>query len=898
MPVMQTVGNDGANTITGGAGDDLIYGFDPNGPQANVPSISATLIANGLFAPVFATAPPGRADLLFLIEKEGMVKVVDLTGSATTASLVLNLQSQINFTGERGLLGMAFDPNFAANGYVYFALNAGDDGASEIWRFTVNTSDPTQINLASKQVVMSVQQEITDNHKGGWIGFGPDGMLYWGLGDGGDANDPHRNSQNPDVLLGKMLRIDPYHDSFPTDAEQNYAIPADNPFVNAAGRDEIYALGLRNPWRPSFDRATGDLYIADVGQVAFEEINIGASGANYGWRRYEANQENFPADTITIGTLTYPIFSYDRTVGQSITGGYIYRGASDGLQGQYFFADFSQGKIFTMQKVSSTYVVTDRTSQIVTNIGTVTNPSSFAEDGKGNLYVVSINGQIFKLTPNATSADIGDTLSGGAGNDSLFGGAGDDVLEGGSGADALNGGDGNDWVRYDTAATFISVDMERPGFAFGDAQGDTYNSIERIGGTAFGDAFRGDAFANQFFGFGGADQLNGRGGNDVLDGGDGNDTLEGGAGADTLIGGAGIDTATYQDAITGITVDMVFSYVGTRDAAGDVFNGVEELNGTNFADAIAGDDGANALYGHNGNDRLEGRAGADTLVGDNGDDQLNGGLDADVLTGLGGHDTARYDGATTGVQAYLLTPGANTGEAAGDTYISIESLVGSQFADILGGDDNFNELHGFDGDDVLQAGGGADRLLGGAGQDQLLGETGADFLDGGAGFDTARFDDFATGITADLLAGSSSDGDTLASIEGLVGGSGADRFFGENTFNELYGFGGNDLLNGRGGDDFLDGGAGIDELVGDTGNDTFRFVRGESNGDLIYDFAGNGAAAGDQLVFSGYGTAAQGATLTQINATQWSINSADGTVHDIITLVNGAGIDLSDYVFV
>src|SRR5262249_6607747 len=276
-----------------------------------------------------------------------------------------------------------------------------------------------------------------------------DGYLYAALGDGGGAGDPGNNAQNPDSLLGKMLRLDVHADAFPADPTKNYAIPPDNPFVGVAGADEIFALRLRNPWRDSFDRALGTFFIADVGQDTWEEVDIGANGANYGWRTFEGPASFSPGTPLGPGTLTTPIHSYDHTVGKSITGGYVYRGQADGLQGQYVFGDFVTGKLFTLRFNGSTWVSTEITSQIAVDAGNINNVSSFGEDALGNLYVVDFDGQIFSLTPNVVSNDQGDVLSGLGGDDMLYGGAGNDTLSGGDDNDVLNGGDGNDLLAGD-----------------------------------------------------------------------------------------------------------------------------------------------------------------------------------------------------------------------------------------------------------------------------------------------------------------------------------------------------------------------------------------------------------------------------------------------------------------
>jgi glucose/arabinose dehydrogenase len=436
MSVNLIVGNDGRNTLQGTAGQDLIYGFDPNGPQGTVTSIAATRVASGLQAPLFATTPPGDASRLFIVEQTGAIKILDLNTGQVLATPFLNVA--VDSTGERGLLGLAFDPNYATNGFFYiYRTVPGSPAHNEVDRYHVS-ANPNVADAASATPVISLDNlSGATNHNGGWIGFGTDGDLYIATGE--NANAP--NSQSLTNLLGKMLRIDVHSDAFPADPAANYAIPADNPFVGTAGaRGEIFALGLRNPFRDSFDRDTGDFFIADVGQNAIEEVNAGIRGANYGWPNAEGPSNN-PA-------FTNPIFSYDHTVGQAIIGGYVYRGLSEGLQGQYFFADEVAGKVFTMRFNGSAWVSTDRTSQLAIDAGAINNPTSFGEDGHGNLYLTDYDGDVFRLTPLVASADQGDSLSGNGGDDILFAGSGSDVLSGGPGNDYLVGGGGNDTFVY------------------------------------------------------------------------------------------------------------------------------------------------------------------------------------------------------------------------------------------------------------------------------------------------------------------------------------------------------------------------------------------------------------------------------------------------------------------
>ena len=433
MPVNLIVGNDGSNSLQGTAGADLIYGFDPNGPQSQASAIIATRVATGLTQPLFAVAPPADTGRLFIVEKTGQIKVLDLATGGVLATPFLDVSTQILTDGERGLLGLAFDPEFASNGFLYVNL-INSSGDTEIRRYHVS-ANPNVVDPASATPIITIPQPAASNHKAGWLGFGPDGYLYAALGDGGGGGDTFHTGQNINDLLGNVLRLDVHGDAFPGDATKNYAIPADNPFVGTAGADEIFAFGLRNPWRDSFDRALGTFYIADVGQDHWEEIDIGQNGANYGWNTFEGPDLYPGGDPLTGGPVVAPIYAYDHTVGHSITGGYVYRGEGEALQGQYFFADFSQNKVFTLRFDGNSWAATERTSQIVPDVGIVNSPSSFGEDARGNLYLVDFDGEIFKLTPIVASADQADILRGLGGNDMLFGGSGNDLIVGGLGDD-------------------------------------------------------------------------------------------------------------------------------------------------------------------------------------------------------------------------------------------------------------------------------------------------------------------------------------------------------------------------------------------------------------------------------------------------------------------------------
>jgi glucose/arabinose dehydrogenase len=452
------VGGNASDSLFGMSSNDLLYGFDPAGPQAQAATIAASRVATGLASPIFATAPPGDAAHLFIVERGGQIEILDLTTGQVQATPFLDVSMQVSTDGEQGLLGLAFDPDYATNGLFYINMSNGS-GDTEIRSYRVSPTDPRHADPASEQLVAQVDQPSFANHKAGWLGFGPDGYLYVALGDGGGAGDPFNNAQNVDSLLGKILRIDPHADAFPADTTRNYAIPPDNPFVGQAGADEVWALGLRNPWRDSFDRATGTFMIADVGQGSWEEIDIGQAGANYGWPVFEGPAV-FAAGMPTGGTAVPPIAFYDHGLGQSITGGYVYRGEGEALQGQYLFADFVSGRVWAL-RLDGQPTVTDYTGSIVADAGTIGNPSSFGEDGVGNLYLTDFDGDVFRLVPLTGIADGADQISGAEGDDFIFGGTdgdalfgddGDDTIHGQSGSDVLNGGPGNDTLSADAGS--------------------------------------------------------------------------------------------------------------------------------------------------------------------------------------------------------------------------------------------------------------------------------------------------------------------------------------------------------------------------------------------------------------------------------------------------------------
>ena len=462
-------GGEGRDELFGGDGDDVIFGFGAADRAAGSADITLANVGREAFSrPVFATAAPGDPDRLYVVEQHsGQIRILDTGSGETKADPFLDLPDGSLADGnEQGLLGLAFHPDYAANGRFFVYLTQAD-GDVEVRSYQRSGSDPDRAAAGSGDTLLVIDKDNgAGNHNGGWIGFGPDGMLYVGVGDEGLSGDPDNNAQNVDVLWGKMLRIDVDGDDFGGNADRDYAIPEGNPFAGRAGADEIWALGLRNPWRNSFDRQTGDLYIGDVGQGEREEIDFqraGVGGANYGWKVKEGEivfDDGVPGNPRPDSPgLTDPVASYrhDASGGFAVVGGYVYRGEAGGMQGRYLYADFVSEQLWSLRMVGGRAVdVTNHTAQLVSEGGSIDGITSFAEDGRGNLYVVGIGGQVSRLSFGEAAADAADRIRGGDGNDRLFGGAGDDRLFGDGGRDRLDGGAQDDVLSGGPGAdTFV-----------------------------------------------------------------------------------------------------------------------------------------------------------------------------------------------------------------------------------------------------------------------------------------------------------------------------------------------------------------------------------------------------------------------------------------------------------
>jgi len=396
--------------------------------------VSTARVATGLTQPLFATAPPGDFGRLFIVERTGRIKILDRVTGQIAPTPFLTISNLSTGFAEQGLLGLAFHPDYASNGQ-FFVDYVDRTGATRVERYQVSAdagvADPTPTLLLSIP-------HPQPNHNGGWLGFGPDGYLYVATGDGGSADDlglGHTegigNAQDlTENLLGKILRLDVDHPS----PGLAYGIPATNPFVGVEGDDEIWAYGLRNPWRPSFDRETGDLWIADVGQNTKEELDFqpadSPGGENYGWRLREGTIPTptpLPPETPVGGPkppgAIDPIHEYDHTAqlpNRSITGGYVYRGPIAELQGKYFFADFANAsRVWSLrfdgsdpsEFDGSNFVdFEDWTQRLAPDVGAISFISSFGEDAAGNLYLIDLGvggpGEIYQVVPEPASAAL------------------------------------------------------------------------------------------------------------------------------------------------------------------------------------------------------------------------------------------------------------------------------------------------------------------------------------------------------------------------------------------------------------------------------------------------------------------------------------------------------------
>lgn len=384
--------------------------------------VESRLVVSGLRRPVYMTQAPGDATRLFVVEKQGFIRTIENGTLQPTTAPFLNIDSIVGggttTSSEQGLLGLAFHPNYATNRrfYVHYTNNSNNAVIAEYQR---SASNPSLADPSTARILLTIPRNAT-NHIGGWIGFDAQGLLTIASGDSGGGCDPDNVSQNVNSLRGKMLRIDVDADDFPSDTSRNYRIPAANPFASGGGAPEIWLMGLRNPWRSSYDRATGDLYIADVGQGAQEEISFVAASrpstpiANFEWPFQEGTATNTCNKSGTLfGQAVDPIRTYGRTEGCSITGGYVYRGSAiPGLEGTYFFADYCNATVWSFRYSPSGGVTSfrNRSLELRAEGDRISSIVSFAEDNAGEMYILeqgsgSANGELWQII-RACSEDL------------------------------------------------------------------------------------------------------------------------------------------------------------------------------------------------------------------------------------------------------------------------------------------------------------------------------------------------------------------------------------------------------------------------------------------------------------------------------------------------------------
>lgn len=342
------------------------------------------LVTKGLESPLFLTHAGDGSARLFVVEQPGRIRVLE--GSALLPTPFLDITKQVLSGDELGLLGLAFHPNYRHNGRLFVNYTRKPDGATVLAEYH---RGPTATSASQDERILLIVPQPYPNHNGGMVAFGPDGYLYMGLGDGGSAGDPDNRAQNPKDLLGKILRID-------VDRGEPYGIPMDNPFARQGGRPEIYATGLRNPWRFSFDIKTGNLWVADVGQSTWEEIDLVTRGGNYGWRVMEGAHcfHSFAKCQDTMFSL--PIYEYTHEQGRcSISGGYVYRGhAISSLSHMYVYGDFCSGEIFALQTSPQGQPLSEARMILKTSLQI----SSFGEDAAGELYVLDHKGGVYRIS--------------------------------------------------------------------------------------------------------------------------------------------------------------------------------------------------------------------------------------------------------------------------------------------------------------------------------------------------------------------------------------------------------------------------------------------------------------------------------------------------------------------
>lgn len=878
------VGDSGANVLTGGSGENTIAGMDGADTMdggADIDTLDYSASDAGVTINLQTnTASGGHADgdVISNFENVDGSAFDDVLTTSDLGGIFNGGDGNDIMTVTGGLNGSILQAG-AGNDVLWSAVTMnssllnGDGGDDEIHLFTdsglVGTGDVG--NGGSGNDIIFLESEIfnqsangegdTDvlslaNLAGGYIVD-----MIAGTVDDGDAMD-NATFSNIENIIGSSGA-----DTITGDGLNNeIAGGLDDDIINGGAGDDIL---------------DGGFFGGSSGTTGTDTINGGAGNDVIIYSRDGTSGSDIDNNDGGAGIDTYSVTNLN-DLGNNWS--------VDLTAGQMYFGDFGgsvRGNLTNIENIL------------------YTSTSAFDIRGDGGVNVLSSTG------------DSANEIEGMAGDDIINAGDGNDFVEGGAGADDMDGGAGFDTLRYNTSNAGVTVNLALGTSSGGHAVGDTFINFENITGSDFNDILTGDMGNNTIIGQAGNDRLDGGDGDDVLNGAIGADTLLGGAGADQMIGGDGFDSVDYRAATSRVVLNLDTG--GTLgDAAGDTYSGIERVYGTDFNDTITGTAANEFFYGEDGNDtinagdgidRLYGGDGNDIMRGDGGNDQLYGSAGNDQLNGGTGFDIANYRDAASSVVLNLGT-GGTLGDAAGDTYFGIEAVYGSDFNDILAGNNSANELRGWDGNDILNGAGGSDRLFGGAG---------ADALNGGTGVDIAVYTDATSSVTVNLAtSGTVGDaaGDTYSSIEWVWGSDFNDIITGDTGNNRLEGRDGNDTLNGGDGndrllggegDDTINGGDGVDTIFGQNGNDNligaggndffFGSDGGDSmNGGLDFDtvsYLASTSAVGVDLQTSGFIGDANGDTYS-------SIERVFGSQHnDYIIGSNGANTLLgnggSDY---
>jgi Ca2+-binding RTX toxin-like protein len=876
-PVVANLNGDGVTFDAGGApvrldalGNVAVSDPDPFG-------FEVIRVGSGLAGgPLFVLEVPDGSGRMYVVAKNGTITILDPDTGSVAATPFLNVASEISTVGEQGLLGFALAPDFATSGefYIYMSNLNGDN---EVRRYSTLPGTMEQADATSADRILLLPHPNATNHNAGWIGFGPDDMLYIPTGDGAVG----ANAQSLNSLLGKVLRIDPGSDAFPADPDRDYAIPAGNPYAGAtAGLDEIWASGLRNPFRASFDTLTGNMFIGDVGEGLREEIDLapaGQGGLNYGWNFQEGTRGgDNPAFTRPVAEYSHGTGPFE---GNAVTGGLVYRGPIAGLDGHYLFGDYYDevwsvpvsALVQGATLPSSSFAL--RNTAFAPNLGTINAISSFATDAVGNLYITDLGGEVFRVQASATPNFAGGSLSVAIGTGEV---PGEDRLGFASGAVTLSdgtnvnsrvsvggvfvgtiapGGTGAGGeplvVLFSSGATQARIAMLVQAVTYANDAGAPTSGTRSVtialndgAGTGAGGQDTTIVATTVAVSAGAGGELTGTAGNDVLVGGTGGDSLDGLAGADRLVGQGGNDLFHVDNAgdvvVEGVgegSGDRVFASVSYALGAGvEVERLTTNDNAGTSAIDLTGNALANLIYGNAGANVLDGRGGADALVGFGGDDWYFVDNAADAVNEAAGGGSDRVFASVSytlgaGVQVERLTTAHNAGTAAID-------LTGNALA---------NLIYGNAGANMLDGAGGADALVGFGGDDWYFVDNAADMVNEGAG--GGANDRIFASVSYTQGAGVQVERLTTADTNATA----AINLTGNELANTIYGNAGANVLDGK---------AGADALVGLAGADTFRFTTALGGGNI--DAIGGYSVADDTIqldnaVFLGLAPGALGA---------------------------------------